>query len=167
MAEPVFNYCPTCAAPLVDRAVAGAVRRACPACSFVHFLDPKVAAVVVVEHGGRVLLDRRNIDPGKGRWSFVGGYVDRGEPVEVAAVREVKEETNLDVDLAALLGVYSEPGNPTVVVAYRARVRGGAVGDLQAQAQEVGELAFFSPDALPELAFPIDAAILRAWRAAR
>lgn len=65
---------------------------------------------VVVRREGKFLLGRRNIDPGKGMWSFFGGYVDRGEKVEDAAIPEVKEETNLDVQLEGLIGIYSEQG---------------------------------------------------------
>jgi 8-oxo-dGTP diphosphatase len=166
MADPIYNYCPTCATPLVDKSLSGRLHRSCPACTFVQFLDPKVVAVVVIEHAGRVLLGRRGVDPGKGGWSFVGGYVDRGEPVEAAAIREAKEETNLDVTLAGLLGVYSAPGHPHIVVAYRAQPTGG-ISDLTPQATEVAELVFFAPEVAPALVFPLDAAIWRDWQKAR
>ena len=64
---------------LVDRFVHGHNRPACLACGFVHYAGPKVAVGVVVFQDGRILLNRRAIDPGKGRWSFPSGYVDLGE----------------------------------------------------------------------------------------
>lgn len=159
-----LKYCPVCSKPLVEEARFGAVRQCCPdrECGFIFFLDPKVVAVVLIEHQGRVLLGKRNHDPGKGLWSFPSGYVNRGEKLEEAAVREVKEETNLDVQLTSLLGVYSEAGSPNILTVYRAALLNG-IGTLQPQADEVLELAFFSLDDLPALAFPFDHNILADW----
>jgi len=159
-----FKYCPACGAALVQRQVAGALRAACPACDFVAFADPKVVAVVVVEYVGKVLLGRRSINPGQGQWSFVTGYVDRGEKVEDAARREVKEEANLDVRLDGLLGVYSATGRPHILIAYRATVTPEALRALAPQPEEVSALAFFGPDDMPALAFPGDYEIFADWR---
>ncbi|HMA35133.1 MAG TPA: NUDIX hydrolase [Chloroflexia bacterium] len=167
MADPVYTYCPVCATPLAEQLRFDRPRPVCPACGFIHFLDPKLVAVVVVEHAGQILLARRNTEPGRGQWSFLGGYVDRGERVEDAAIREVREEANLDVVLDGLLGLYSAPGRTHVVAAYRAHVAGGDISRLAAQADEVGELAFFAPAALPALAFGGDAAIWADWQRAR
>lgn len=160
-----FKYCPLCATPLVEKQVFSAARKVCPneSCGFILFLEPKLVTVVLVEHDDKILLGRRNMNPGKGLWSFPGGYVDRYEKVEAAALREVKEETNLDVELLDLVGVYSESGNPVVLMVFRAAV----VGDISAMAEqpeEVSELCFFSPDELPELAFPSEDTILKDWR---
>src|SRR5947209_7964806 len=122
MSNDTYTYCPLCATLLVEKHIYQALRQTCPACGFIHFLEPKLVTVVVVQHENKFLLGRRNIDPGKGLWSFISGYVDRGEKVEEAAIREVKEETNLDVQLERLLGIYSANGNPHVVIAYQADV---------------------------------------------
>ena len=66
--------------------------------------------VVITDAADRVLLIRRGHEPFKEVWSLPGGKVDPGETVEQAALREVKEELRVDVELGALLGVYSEPG---------------------------------------------------------
>lgn len=160
LASQQFNYCPYCTTPLIEKRVAHTQRRACPACNFIYFPDPKVVTVVVVQYNGTFLLGRRNIDPAKGQWSFFSGYVDRGEKVEEAAVREVKEESNLSVQLEQLIGVYSESGNPHVVVAYRASILNNDISPLTADPAEVSELAFFTPDKIPPLAFPTDQQIL-------
>jgi 8-oxo-dGTP diphosphatase len=166
MAEPCYRYCPLCAAPLIERIVGTLSRPVCPACGFVLYLGPKVVTVVVIEHEGRLLLGRRDIEPGRGKWSFCSGYVDRGERPEDAAVREVKEETNIDVELTGMLGLYSLQGDPHLLVAYCARPRDGRLGNLAPQPGEVSELAFFRPDEVPALAFPLDQQILRDWLAA-
>src|SRR5205807_7716975 len=150
MSSPSFKYCPLCATILVEKPIYHALRSTCPACGVIYFLDPKLVIVVVVQHEGKLLLGRRNIDPGKGLWSFVSGYVDRGEKVEEAAIREVKEETNLGVQLDNLLGIYSQNGNPHVVIAYRASVINDDISKMAGQPDAVSELAFFSREEMPD-----------------
>jgi 8-oxo-dGTP diphosphatase len=159
--DSLFKYCPLCATPLVEQSIFGHVRPVCPQCGFVLFLEPKVVTVVVVQYQGKLLLGKRNINPGKGLWSFFGGYVDRGEKVEEAAQREVKEETNLDVQLERLIGIYSKRGEPHILIAYQASIPDDPEGKLQIQPEEVSELAFFGWEELPTLAFPADYEILR------
>ncbi len=132
----------------------------CPECRYVHFDDPKVAVGILAQRRGRLLLVRRNIEPHIGAWSFPSGYVDVGEVLEEAAIREAKEETGLDVRITRLLGAYSRRGVRVVFIAYAARVTSGRI-QVGSECQDV---RFFPPDALPPLAFHHDAAILRAWR---
>lgn len=162
-----ITYCPRCGKKLIEQEKFGEMRQTCPdpVCGFIHFLDPKVVAVVLVEYAGKLLLGRRNIDPGKGLWSFSGGYVNRGEKVESAALREVKEETNLDIELGNLLGVYSNTGNPVILIVFRGRA--ASIESLRAQDDEVMELAFFRPAEIPRLAFPFDQEIVASWLKAR
>jgi ADP-ribose pyrophosphatase YjhB (NUDIX family) len=150
---------------LKEEFVHGAIRAVCPACSYVQFLDPKLVTIVVIEHQGKLLLGRRNIEPGRGKWSYFGGYVEQGEQVEEAALREVKEETNLDVHIDRFIGVYSERGDPHVLLAYAASVVNNDLSGMNAQLEETSELALFALDELPELAFAIDTQILHDMRA--
>ena len=160
MADNIYTYCPRCTTPLEDKFVYNATRSTCPRCGFILFLEPKLVAVVVIQREKTVLLGRRNMEPERGKWSFVSGYIDRGEKVEDAALREVKEETNLDVRLDELLGIFSEQGNPHVVIAYRASIINDDCFGMVPQLDEISELIFFSLDNLPELAFPADRQIL-------
>lgn len=155
-----FNYCPRCGRALSEKEIGNRTRPYCPSCGHIVYLDPKVAAVVLVVQHGKLVLVRRAMGPALGRWSFPSGYVDRGEAVEDAAVREVWEETGLRVRLSGLVGLYSGCG-PVVVAAYSADAIGG---ELQA-GPETQAAALFSPDELPPLPFPHDDSILRDWRA--
>ena len=154
------RFCPRCASALEPREVEGKKRLACSQCGNIHYLDPKVAATSIVERNGKVLMVRRATEPGLGLWSLPGGYVDRGEHVEAAAAREFLEETGLEVNVTALVGVFSEASHPVILVAYDSQIAGG---DLK-PGSEVMELDFFSLEHLPSLAFPRDHQILEGWR---
>ena len=139
----------------------GYQRPVCPACGWTYYEDPKVAVAVLIGRDGRILLNRRAIQPGLGKWSFPSGYVNRGEVLEAAAAREVQEETGLEVQIRALFGVYSERGNAVILVVYTADA---TVGEPVA-GPEVSEVGWFAPDDLPILAFPHDDDIIARWSA--
>jgi ADP-ribose pyrophosphatase YjhB (NUDIX family) len=163
--DSAFRYCPVCATPLIERHIDAVLRPACPQCHFVLFLDPKVVVIVVIHHEGQLLLGRRNHEPGMGQWSFFGGYVDRGEQLEEAARREVREETGQAVHIGPLIGVYSTQGEPNVLIAYQADLLTKPEGGiLTPPSDEISELAFFSLEELPTLAFSIDSTILHDWK---
>jgi ADP-ribose pyrophosphatase YjhB (NUDIX family) len=157
------NFCTECGSALELREAFGKVRQVCPDCGHVHFDDPKLAVGVVVEMDGGIVLGRRNHEPMLGLWSFPSGFVDRGEVVEEAAIREVEEETGLKTTIDRLLGVFSDAGDRTVFIAYAGRAVGGKLeaGD------ECFEVRSFPPDQLPDLAFPHDNAIIAAWQQGR
>lgn len=158
------GYCLRCGAPLELRFQEDRERPTCPACGFIHYLDPKVAVAVILGDAESVLLGRRCIDPGSGRWSFPAGYVNRGEVLEQAAVREVHEELGLQVRLTGLVGVYSERGQAVVLVVY-----GGIIeaGEPRPDGREVSEVRRFPLDGLPpDLAFTHDRRVLADWKQA-
>ena len=134
------------------RPVGDKLRRVCPSCGFIHFTDPKVGVGVFVVHEGKILLVRRTMHPEIGKWSIPAGYLDAGENPEETAVREAFEETNLDVAIESLLGVFHNPpaqGGASIFIMYQARLLGGT---LQA-GDDADAAAFFAPDNLPEIAF--------------
>jgi ADP-ribose pyrophosphatase YjhB (NUDIX family) len=155
-----INFCQRCGHGLIEKTVDNRQRPCCPSCGYIVFLDPKVAAAVLVLTDGKLVLVRRGTEPAIGRWSYPAGYVDRGEEVEHAAVREVKEETGLDVRLTGLVGLYSNSGDTVVLAAYSAEVTDGKLG----AGPEILETGLFSPDELPPMGFPHDCLILSDWR---
>ena len=159
-----FRFCPVCGAALEPRALRTGepMRLVCtgPTCGFVFYLDPKLAVGTIIRMpDGALVLTRRAIEPGYGRWVFPGGYVDRGEEVRTAAVREAREEAGIDVAIDGLVGIYSYPGTTAVIIVYSAVWTGGAL----AIDDESSEVRTFAPDALPwdEMAFPSTADSLR------
>lgn len=152
--DPGYKFCPKCGAPFGRRRLKDfePERLVCTRCLFVMYLNPKVAAGTVVEHKGGIVLLRREIDPRAGFWVHPGGFVDRGETLEQAAIRETREEVGLEVEILGLLGAFSFHDSEVVVVTYAARAIGGEpkVGD------ESLEVRAFDPQELPwdELAFP-------------
>ena len=113
---------------------------------------PKLMVDVVIPSEAGVVLVRRRSDPFEGQWALPGGFVEVGETVHQAAVREAAEETGLAVEISRLVGVYSEadrdPRGHNVSVAFLARVLGGQI---QA-ASDASEVAVLDQDEV-ELAF--------------
>ena len=158
-----LNYCPQCGGSLQHLEAYGRVRRYCPACDRVVFRDPKVAAGVVAEQDGQVLLVQRGMGPGKGSWSIPAGFVEHDEDPAVTAVRECQEETGLEVELTGLLDVVPGEGlagEASFMVVYQGRVTGGQLhaGD------DAERAAFFPPGDLPRLAFAATQRALERWR---
>jgi ADP-ribose pyrophosphatase YjhB (NUDIX family) len=148
-----YRFCPRCGGDLEKRSVKPMEpeRLVCRSCSFIFYQDPKVVAGTIFTLDNRIVLLRRGVEPAMGKWVFPGGYVDRGESVRDAAVRETQEECCLEVELGALLNVYSYPGSPNVIVVYAAQVTGGKLKP----ADECVEAKTFAPSEVPwpDLAF--------------
>lgn len=156
-----YAFCPKCGGSFERKVLKPSepLRHVCRACGFVFFLDPKVAVGTIITVQDRILLLKRGIEPGYGKWVFPGGFVDRGEPVEDAAIREAKEEIQLDVRIARLLNVYSYQNHPVIIIVYLAEAIGGepGVGD------ETIDVRAFESHAIPwqDLAFPSTGQALR------
>ena len=159
-----YRYCPTCAGVLEARLLkAGDPERlVCTKCGQVLYLDPKVAVGTIIRTADeRLVLVRRAIEPGYGLWVFPGGYVDRGEEVTGAAVREAREEAGLDVALEGLVNIYSYAARSLIVIVYAARVLGGQL----CTDEECLEARLFTPAEIPwdQLAFHSTTQALREY----
>lgn len=150
-----YSFCPICGADLVEKRFEAEdrARKTCSACDFIHYANPIPAAGVVLVDRGKVLLVKRKFEPRVGMWTLPAGFVESGEGAAECAIRETKEETNLDVELTRLFNVYSafdDPRAAVVLILYVGRLVGGELrcGD------DASDARFFSiPEVPGEIAF--------------
>ena len=149
-----FRFCPRCGGRLVPRLLKDGdpERLVCEGCGFVFYLGPKLVAGAIFELDDGIVLVQRDIEPGYGKWTFPGGFVERGERAEAAAEREVLEETGLEIEADEIIGLYTYEGEVPAIAVFAARsVRGEPV-----PLDETMDVRGFPRDALPwsEMAFP-------------
>lgn len=153
------RFCPRCGTSVTRQAKFGKDRPVCPQCDWIYFPDPKVAAAMLIESRGRVLLVRRVNEPFRGAWSLPAGFVDAGEDPARAAERECLEETGLTVHASRVLDIISgreHPRGADFVIVYAGDV---VVGTLMA-GDDADLVEWFDRGDLPPLAFHATAAIL-------
>ena len=124
----------------------------CRGCSFIFYQGPKLVAAAIFELDGGIVLVQRAIDPGYGRWTFPGGFVERGEVAERAAEREVLEEAGVEIEVTDIVGLYTYEGQIPAIAVFSARVTGGKPVPLD----ETMAVQIFPRDSLPwsQMAFP-------------
>lgn len=144
-----FKYCPRCATALQRVSEGNRLRPGCGQCGYIQYLNPPLAATIVLTQGHRVLLGRRTIEPRSGYWTLPGGYVELGESAEEAVVREALEEMGVEVRIDRLLGLHSGAPSAVAVALYQGHIVKGEPRPLD----EVDAVGFFGPDELPEVAF--------------
>ncbi|MEZ4523102.1 MAG: NTP transferase domain-containing protein [Thermomicrobiales bacterium] len=157
------GLCQRCGASMHAVERHGRLRPVCPECNFTAFFDPKISAATIIEIDGRIVMLKRAGEPGKGKWTFPSGFVDRGEPVRTAAAREAFEEVGIELDDLQLMDIYGEPGATVNLVVFSA----SATGQRPQIGDESTDVALVDPDNLPELAFPRDHRIVERWKQRR
>lgn len=161
-----WNYCPKCKGDLKYGPVTGEEfdRLHCDACGLVLYDNPAPTSCAVVVRDEELMLTRRGIEPHKGDWDLPGGYIEVGEHPEEALVREMREETGLEIEIMDMLGIfldtYGDGGTDTLNICYIARVTSGE----ETPASDITEIAWFSPDEVPpNLAFKNTRDALDSW----
>jgi ADP-ribose pyrophosphatase YjhB (NUDIX family) len=160
----LFVYCPFCGTHLELKEKGGRERPVCPTCGFVHYRNPVPGVVVVVEKDGCVLLGRRKGGYGKGKWGLPQGYIEFHEDFLTAAIREVKEETGLDVEIRSILNVASNLLSPQLHTLAIILLAGVVAGELHAgdDLEALEWVPLSGP--LPEMAFEADERIIDRYR---
>lgn len=162
MANNKYKFCPHCGNPLHLEERFGKLRPVCPACGWIHFVDPKVAAAVLVVRDGHVLLVRRVNEPYRGLWTLPAGFVNGGEDPAQAAERECLEETGLSVRVRRVYDIVSgreHPRGADFVIVYWADVIGG---EMRAE-DDADAVEWFDKDHLPPLAFLATKKVLQSF----
>jgi 8-oxo-dGTP diphosphatase len=157
-----WRFCPACGSELVERFLDHRQRRVCPVCDRVHWQNAKPCAGALVVRNGKVLLVRRSIEPFLGYWDIPGGFCEADEHPAETALREVREETGLEIELTGLLGMWLDDylERPTLNIYYCAR----PLDCKMRTGDDADAAAWFSPDALPpRIAFDNGQRALAAW----
>lgn len=108
----IFEYCPFCGVRTEWVQEGPSARAACPSCEFVQYRNPAPTVSAIVVDGDRVLLGRRGREPGRGTWSLPSGYIEFEDDFLRTAIREVDEETGLQVALVSIVNVVSSFVSP-------------------------------------------------------
>lgn len=148
-----MKYCSHCGQPVAISVPAGDNRQraVCGACGTIHYVNPKLVVGCVPEHQGQILLCRRAIEPRMGFWTVPAGFMELGETLGEAAVRETFEEALAEVELGRLFAVVDVVQAGQVHVFFEARLSRPGYG----AGSETLETRLFRPDDIPwpELAF--------------
>ena len=154
MNPPEYRFCPRCAGRLEGRVikVGEPERLVCGECGFVFYLGPKLVVGAIFELDGGIVLIQRSIEPGYGKWTFPGGFVERGEVAENAAEREALEEAGVEIEVTGIVGLYTYEDQVPAIAVFSARATGGEPAPLD----ETMAVKLFSRGELPwsEMAFP-------------
>jgi ADP-ribose pyrophosphatase YjhB (NUDIX family) len=120
-----MNYCSDCGSKVAFKIPAGDTfpRHVCEICQSIHYQNPRIVAGCIPEWEDRILLCRRAIEPKYGLWTLPAGFMENGETVEQAAIRETREEAEADVELTSLYTVFSIPHISQVYIIFRASLR--------------------------------------------
>lgn len=145
-----YRFCPFCREQLVEGDFDDQKRLACPneSCDFIHYQNPVPAAGAIIIEEEKILLVQRAHPPKIGDWCIPAGFMEWNEHPTETAVRELKEETGLDIKLTGFFEVYSgrdDPRNNAVLLLYLADKVGGKLEAMD----DAMDVKFFSFDNLP------------------
>ena len=122
-----YRFCPACATPLewiAQMEDGGSKERLrCPQCGWTHWNNPTPVLAAVIQYQDKILLARNAAWPGK-FYALITGFMEAGETPQEGIAREIKEETNLEVDSLSLIGVYDFKRMNQVIIAYHAAAHG-------------------------------------------
>lgn len=155
----IIRFCGFCGEKFKHGQMENITQQGCSVCKKILYSDPKLVAGILLIEGNKVLLVQRDIEPGRGKWAIPCGYVNRGEEIEKAAVRELYEETGIEASVGKLVGLYSKNDDPVALAIYTGIRRGGVL-EAKEETQNVG---FWSLDEIPDLAFERDLKIINDW----
>ena len=149
-----YKFCPNCGHKFFKKKIHNRPRLVCSSCDFIFYENSRPTASALIIDGDKVLLAKRKFKPAKGKWDIPGGFLEAGEHPDAGMLREVKEETGLEVKIIDMIGFfidrYGKEGDYTLNIAYIAKIKKGK----RKPADDVDELRWFKLTELPQnLAF--------------
>lgn len=160
-----FIFCPLCRSKLAEKEIEHRVRLHCPACSYVNYNNPLPACAVILEKDNKLLLCQRKYPPQPDGWTLPSGFMESNETPQECARRETKEESNLEVEITEVFGVYAAGDDPrakVILMVFLGKITGG---ELKA-GDDAKRVEYFAPQDLPEnIAFRAHRKTLREYYA--
>ena len=160
-----LEYCSNCGEKNIFGPMEGQNRFHCKSCKTIHYENPKPTATLVCIKQNKLLLVRRAVEPAKGQWGLPGGFIELGETPNEGAIRELKEETNLEGTPTRLLGHCSHPNSifgDVLLLGIEMKVLSWS--EMKA-GDDAAEAKLFSLSDLPPLAFSCHQKIVEMFRA--
>jgi ADP-ribose pyrophosphatase YjhB (NUDIX family) len=153
------QHCSQCGSRMKLASVGERQREQCPACGFIAWRNPAPVAMAVIEHERQLVLIRRRDAPLANYWAPPAGYVETGESLPEAVIREAREECGLEIVLDELAGVYSQADVDVLIVAYRAHAIGGRLvaGD------DASDVGLFAAGRMPHQPPPLQGTATDHW----
>ena len=144
-----YQWCPRCREPLVISEIEECVRPHCDKCGFVFYQNPAPAAGAIIIRDDKILMVKRSIYPGLGDWCIPAGFMEWTEHPQQTAIRELKEETGLDIGISSIFDIFmgmDDPRTHAVLILYHGTIMGGELrpGD------DAAEAIFFDFNSIPE-----------------
>ncbi len=146
-------FCPYCGRAFQKKLIEGKERLYCQLCDEIYYENPVPAVTaLVLNEENQILLGRRAVEPAKGGWCLPGGFMETGETIEEAALRELKEETGINGRIVSFVGFFYQESiyyGSIIIFGYRVEMMDGV---LKAD-DDMEALQYFELDDLPEVAF--------------
>lgn len=144
-----YQYCPRCRNELVISEIEEKIRPHCESCGFIFYQNPTPAAGAIIIKDNSILMVERSIHPGLGDWCIPAGFMEWDEHPQQTAIREIKEETGLDISITSMFDIFmgmDDPRTHAVLILYYAEIKGGKLtpGDDASKAE------FFDFDNTPD-----------------
>ena len=158
-----LKYCSNCGKKNKFSFIDSSQRYHCIECDIIHYENPKPTVILICPNNKNLLLVKRAFGPGKGLWGFPGGFIESKETAEAAAIRELKEETNLNGEVVRIIDTCSHFNTifgDILLIGYEIFIKDWSIlkaGDDACEAQ------IFNKENMPNLAFRSHKTMLRLY----
>ncbi|MEE9443125.1 MAG: NUDIX hydrolase [candidate division Zixibacteria bacterium] len=138
-----YQYCPRCRHELEISEIEEKVRPHCKSCGFIYYQNPAPGAGAVIVKDNAILLVKRSINPGLGDWCIPAGFMEWDEHPQQTAIREIKEETGLDISIQSMFDIFMGMDDPRTHAVLIILYYGEVVGGKLTPGDDASEAAYF------------------------